>query len=131
VPESVKLATAEYQDEEDELGEFIEEKCVMGHDYRVEKSQLRQAYLDWLIARGTKFSLSTKKFTKRMRSRKGIGEAKSGVEFWTGLALVGYCTRYADGTERCLMSDGSWQVTYRNGKKETIYPDGGRVPLRR
>jgi putative DNA primase/helicase len=130
VPETVKLATAEYQDEEDELGEFIGEKCVMRRDYRVEKSDLRQAYLDWLSARGTKFSLSNKKFTKRVRSRKGIGEAKSGVEFWTGLALVGYRTRFTDGTERCLMSDGSWEVTYRNGKTETRYPDGRRrVPF--
>src|SRR5207302_1736477 len=87
VPESVKLATAEYQEEEDELGEFIEQQCVIDDNYTVKRSALHSEYLIWAAARGIRMPLTAKKFAKRLKTRQGIGEKKSGVWFWTGLAL--------------------------------------------
>jgi putative DNA primase/helicase len=87
VPESVKLATAEYQEEEDELGEFIEQQCVIDDNYTVRRSALHTEYLTWAGARGIRMPLTAKKFAKRLKTRQGIGEKKSGVWFWTGLAL--------------------------------------------
>src|SRR5207253_10763506 len=77
VPESVQRATNEYQDEEDELGEFIEELCVLGPDEKIERSELHHVYLGWAGERGTRMPLKAKAFNKRMRSREGIDDKKS------------------------------------------------------
>jgi len=41
INEGVKRATNEYQDDEDELREFIEERCVLGPDEKIERSEPR------------------------------------------------------------------------------------------
>lgn len=87
VPESVKRATDEYQDEEDELGEFIEERCVLGSHEKIERSELHHVYLGWAGDRGTRMPLKSKAFNKRMRTRERITEKKSGVWIWHGLGL--------------------------------------------
>ena len=59
-------ATAEYREEEDEIGEFISEMCF---DYgRCDRTPLYAAYKDWTGMGGTKFPLF-----KRLRSR-GVGD---------------------------------------------------------
>jgi putative DNA primase/helicase len=99
VPSSVQQATAEYREEEDELGEFLEEKCVLGDAHQVKRSMLHQEYLEWARERGTKVPMRPKAFAKRLRTRQGIGETKSGTMVWTGVALKSEygTTSYHDG----------------------------------
>jgi hypothetical protein len=72
INKGVKRATNEYQDEEDEPREFIEERCVLGPDEKIERSELHSVYLGWSGDHGTRMPLKTKAFNKRMRSREGI-----------------------------------------------------------
>jgi putative DNA primase/helicase len=85
VPQRVKIATAEYQDEEDELGEFIQERCVLGPNEKIERPVLHRSYLDWIGPRVARMGAKT--FNKRMRAREGIKEFKSSDRFWHGIGL--------------------------------------------
>lgn len=85
-PLAVRDATAEYQEEEDELGEFIAERCSPGGG--VERSELYSEYKNWAEAGGIKMPMKHKAFAKRIRVRPGISESKStGKRYWDGIAL--------------------------------------------
>jgi putative DNA primase/helicase len=96
-PRAVLDATAEYQEEEDELGEFIAERCTLGKG-QAERSELYSEYKDWAEAGGIKMPMKDKAFAKRMRVRPGISESKSnGKRYWDGIALP------PAGTDRPLL----------------------------
>lgn len=80
-PNAVKAATDECRDEEDELGEFIEDRCFVSTMAEIPRWELHSTYLEWAQARGTKVPMKPKAFAKRLRSRVGISERKSGNEF--------------------------------------------------
>jgi putative DNA primase/helicase len=85
-PRVVLDATAEYRDEEDELGDFIAERCIPGG--QVNRKQLYDAYHGWAEAGGTKMPMKHKAFAKRIRVRPGISEGKSGKNrYWNGISL--------------------------------------------
>jgi putative DNA primase/helicase len=85
-PRIVLDATAEYRDEEDELGDFIAERCIPGG--QVNRKQLYDAYHEWAEAGGTKMPMKHKAFAKRIRVRPGISEGKSGKNrYWNGISL--------------------------------------------
>jgi putative DNA primase/helicase len=87
VPGRIISATEEYRNEEDELGEFIEEMCITGDHQKISRNELHWAYLEWARGRGTRVPMKPKAFAKRLRSRGGIGEGKSGDRYWFGLTL--------------------------------------------
>jgi len=87
-PTVVTQATAEYRDEEDELGEFIEENCVVGPKFEVTKSALHRDYQIWASMQGVKMPLKPKAFAKRMRARGFLEGKRGGVRYWSGI-LVG------------------------------------------
>ncbi len=88
IPQAVRAATNEYKDEEDELGEFIVDKCVVSAMAEVTRWELQYAYLEWARERGTKVPMKPKAFAKRLRSRAGISERKSGNDrLWRGISL--------------------------------------------
>ena len=70
VPDSVAIATEEYQAREDWLNNFISECCVKGPNERVQSSTLYQAYKVW--------SESTGDYTRRSN------------DFITALEAAGY-----------------------------------------
>src|SRR6266550_3030169 len=74
-PPIVVEATADYREEEDELGPFIAERCVPGG--QAERSELFSEYKNWADARGIKMPMKDKAFAKRIRVRPGISESKS------------------------------------------------------
>jgi P4 family phage/plasmid primase-like protien len=84
-PPVVVNATAEYREDEDELGEFISETCIP--EGRVERTHLYLAYKDWARRHERKYPLGPKAFAKRLRSRDGIRDSKSGERYWTGISL--------------------------------------------
>ncbi|MFE6848778.1 phage/plasmid primase, P4 family [Streptomyces sp. NPDC057686] len=53
-PDSVRLATQDYEESEDSVGQFVRESCVMGphNTHRAEQAQLRRAYEAWCAAAG-------------------------------------------------------------------------------
>ena len=86
-PKVVLDATAEYREEEDELGEFISETCLLKG--RIERKVLYDAFKAWVINRGIKFPMTQKAFAKRLRAR-GVqdgGKDGTGKRYWRGIAL--------------------------------------------
>jgi len=85
-PSTVVEATAEYREQEDEIGEFIGERCSSGG--QVERSELHEAYREWAEGRGVRMPMTPKQFAKRVRVRPGIKELKSGNHrYWLGISL--------------------------------------------
>ena len=87
VPPVVVEATAEYREEEDEIGEFLAQRCYQGG--QVERSVLFDQYLGWAKDRGIKLPLRPKGFAKRIRVRPGIadGGKSNGQRFWKGVSV--------------------------------------------
>ncbi|MEY2502274.1 MAG: putative primase/helicase [Verrucomicrobiota bacterium] len=84
----VEEATADYREEEDELGEFLSEMCLP--QGRIERGDLYFCYKMWAEGRGTKFVPKQTTFSKRIRERPGItplpGNA-GGKRYWHGVSL--------------------------------------------
>lgn len=86
---AVTDATEDYRDEEDEIGEFIDDMCVLGGQET--KSNLYAVFYEWCkvehLIHPSRI-LSRKLFAMRMRSRSGIVSHKSnGIHWWGGISL--------------------------------------------
>jgi putative DNA primase/helicase len=68
-PKSVVVATKEYQKEEDLLGAFIEECCVLNENIITGSSDLYGEYKEWHIKTRGRFHKSQKWFGTRMKDR--------------------------------------------------------------
>lgn len=87
-PEKVKVATQNYRQDSDVLGEFIQAYCVTTGSIR--RSDLYRAYETWCEANHDK-AVSSKRFATMMRER-GIRERKdiTGNWEWLGISLRGF-----------------------------------------
>jgi P4 family phage/plasmid primase-like protien len=88
-PECVMQATEDYREEEDSIGEFIDEECVVAARERVTKANLFQAYTQWCGARGVRFPFGTKQVRERVLLVPNIKEDRTNKEgrVWVGLSL--------------------------------------------
>ncbi|MEM6586486.1 MAG: phage/plasmid primase, P4 family, partial [Pseudomonadota bacterium] len=89
-PEEVRMATAAYRDQSDELGRFLSDTCETGEDVRgrpmrVPAGELHEIYLAWCDQVGGSF-WKIKGFKKAMQD-KGFEQVKSDGVKWTGIAL--------------------------------------------
>ena len=85
-PPSVRAATAEYQDAEDTLGQFIGERCIVAPSVQVKAGELYEAYRTWCTGNGIA-AMSGTAFGKRMTRR---FEKRTGHEnIYIGLGLLG------------------------------------------
>ena len=105
---AVLEATADYREDEDELGEFINERCR--HEGEVERTTLYRAYTHWAEARGNRFLPKQTTFSKRIGERSGIKPRKSGnVRYWTGISVR---------TSEEVPSKGAVQVRFNYGEDD-------------
>jgi len=82
----VDEATADYREDEDEMGEFLTEMCST--EGRIERGDLYVAYKMWAENRGTRHIPKQTTFSKRVSERQGISQTKAGGKrYWLGLAL--------------------------------------------
>jgi putative DNA primase/helicase len=82
----VDEATADYREDEDEMGEFLGEMCITTG--QVERGALYSSYKAWAENRGTKFLPKQSTFSKRIGERQGITQTKTGGKrYWSGLSL--------------------------------------------
>lgn len=87
-PAAVREATADYAHEQDSIGRFIEERCHVVSGMRSTARDVRSAYERWCIDNGDT-PVSAKRLTQELRTRWGIGDAKSnGVRQYAGIGLV-------------------------------------------
>jgi len=86
-------ATAEYRDDSDPVGEFLNERCVTVAGLKVSRASLYQACEEWAKQAG-ECVLSGKAFTARIRGH-GFDDSAWTTEHdkraraWGGVALAG------------------------------------------
>lgn len=82
-PAEVLAATADYKDEQDALGKFFEDCCVVGSGLRVGAHELYSAYRDW----AGKSALSQVKFGSHLGERGFEHKRTKSARLWVGLGL--------------------------------------------
>ncbi len=90
VPECVKVATQEYQQESDPLGDFIADKCIERLEATVQASELYGAYRGWAEREGMgqREVLTSTTFGRRMGD-KHQKERRGGKILYQGICLSG------------------------------------------
>ena len=91
-PAQVTAATAEYRIEQDTLGEFFEQKCIIDPRAKVTRALLYSAYEAWAQAAHERFWLKKRDFFERIRGRLDVHEAQDRHEghvtrFFFGIGL--------------------------------------------
>lgn len=87
-PDAVTAATNGYRSDQDDLGRFLEERCLVQAGARVASGILYSAFTTWSTGNGEK-PLSQKSFTSRMQDR-GFVKARNRHRIeWHGVTLPG------------------------------------------
>lgn len=88
VPAAVQAATDEYRAEQDTIGSFVEDRCVVDPQAWVSSSVLYSVYSAWCEVSGT-FRLGPTKFGRELTDR-GFerGKGTAGVRIWHGLRVA-------------------------------------------
>jgi putative DNA primase/helicase len=85
-PEKVLAATAKYRAEQDVLGQFLAEVCVVGPDYRAEAKELFALYCKWCEeTRTTQLSMGL--FRRKLTDRGFEPKESNGKSFRLGLGI--------------------------------------------
>lgn len=71
IPNQVKVATADYRSDQDILNDFLQERCIVGHQYSIEKVMLFTEWKKWLQENGENALLekTNKWFTQQLTSK--------------------------------------------------------------
>jgi len=104
-PETVTTATASYRHEQDILGDFIEDCCILEPLASISKADLKSEYERWCNDNNID-SVSPRTFRSRL-IEKGITDGKSGsIRYWKGITLK---ILVPNGTENVpdLATDGT------------------------
>jgi putative DNA primase/helicase len=86
MPSAVADATQQYRSEEDLLGEFLAEQCVVGNGLSVRSSDLFARYKSLLEASGEPDGVGQHEFGRAMTAR-GFGKRKSNGVWYLNVAL--------------------------------------------
>jgi putative DNA primase/helicase len=89
-PKSVLLATAQYRQEEDVIGEFISARCRIRQQEWTATAALYQNYFDWSAeTRGPRTTVMSPKAFGRALERRGKLQSRKqqGVRGWSGIGL--------------------------------------------
>lgn len=83
-PVCVKIATQEYQKDEDDIEQFLSDCCLIGESYQVQAGKLHEAYVRWAKNNGLGF-LCRKDFGIEMQKRFDSYEKR--YVFYIGIGL--------------------------------------------
>jgi len=87
-PKAITNATSDYRHEQDILGDFIDDCCLLKPTGAVSKHEMKAAYEEWCNHSGNQ-PVSQKTIRARLIER-GISEGKSGgTRYWKGIMLSG------------------------------------------
>lgn len=89
-PEAVAVATGAYRSTSDQVGQFVNERCVIGQEHTATSSGLYNSYRIWCAENGEPV-MSNKAFSLKLCERPGLVKVKqpSGMT-WRGLAIASY-----------------------------------------
>jgi putative DNA primase/helicase len=85
-PEEVKDATAAFRQQQDVLGMFIDERCIVNADAKVKSGDLYAAYKAWCLATG-EHAVNQTRFGEAI-SERGFGKMRSGGHWRGGIGLL-------------------------------------------
>jgi len=86
-PRAIRDATAGYRHEQDILGDFIEDCCVLNSIASIPKSELKEKYHRWCQDNSVE-PVTQRTFKSRLVER-GIGEGRVGkTRLWKGIGLI-------------------------------------------
>jgi putative DNA primase/helicase len=68
IPSKIDAATAAYRDEQDIIGDWINDHCKVGASLKMKKDEAYRAYQKWCIQNGHR-SLAKQRFTRRLGER--------------------------------------------------------------
>ncbi|MBF0550629.1 MAG: DNA primase [Deltaproteobacteria bacterium] len=88
VPEEVKTATSDYQDDMDTVAQFIDDCCTIDPEAKEKKADIYKAFLDWSETTGNR-ALVQPKFSQRLTAKgmQSIRFGKNRDRYWQGLSL--------------------------------------------
>jgi putative DNA primase/helicase len=86
-PESVRLATDKYREEEDALAQFIADRCVVGDGVEAKAGDLFKVYLDWAEEVGIRKPLGLVSFGKKMGNR-FAKEQRPEANYYVGIGIL-------------------------------------------
>ena len=87
-PETVKAATESYREENDIIGEFLNEMCVKGEGFEVKAGELYSEYVKWCEDSGHRYKNKTT-FGKDITKRFDKYKAGDGRFRYIGIGLLG------------------------------------------
>jgi putative DNA primase/helicase len=85
-PERVREATANYREEEDLVGGFLEARCVLGGSYQVQQPVLYKSFCGWCDETKDE-PLRKRDFNARIQQRFGDAKKGNGARQWHGVTL--------------------------------------------
>jgi putative DNA primase/helicase len=68
-PDAVRVATAEYRTEQDEIGGFISERCVLRRGTEMERDEAYADFKDWCHEAGIQRPITRTAFVRRLKAR--------------------------------------------------------------
>ena len=132
-PDAVTTATASYRHEQDILGDFIEDCCILELLASIPKADLKDEYHKWCQDNSVE-PVSQRTFKVRL-IEKGITESKSGsIRYWKGITLK---SPVPNGTENVPDShtngttgtEKSGKSLYKEKQKEFTENSAQNVPV--
>ena len=87
VPESVKLATSEYKEELDTVGDFVELFCIKGDEYKVSSGDLYTMYKSWCKVSDI-YPKATRGFARELSDRNFKSIKSNGIRYKLGIDLT-------------------------------------------
>jgi P4 family phage/plasmid primase-like protien len=90
VPSIVQQATAEYQEEQDVVGRWITENCILTPMAKTSSGELYQNYKTWCVDNGHRF-LNAANLGRRLTERLGKSSKSHGKMVYQGIGLMQTC----------------------------------------
>lgn len=88
ISQKMQLATSEWIEDMDKLGQFIKEECLINHNAKITIKDFYKTYKDWCEDNGIKFIETKQTITKNLKE-KGF-ESRKGTDnksFYFGIAI--------------------------------------------
>jgi putative DNA primase/helicase len=89
-PPEVEAATASYRADQDRLGDFINERCVVGPEFKTKAGTLYAAYKLWCQAAG-EYAISQRRFGAQLGEREFTRFTNNGT-WYAGIGLISEAT---------------------------------------
>lgn len=90
IPGAVRARTAEYRDEEDVIGQFIEDQCELSESAEIPVKRLYEAFCDWAGLNHER-ACTKNEFSRRLKARGFKGDRTSAARIWLGIRLLPDC----------------------------------------